>query len=202
MNDPPTVMKLTSFVDTQVTVDTVGTNHAAPPSPPEPPLKVHHVAHCCQDLVYNIPTPKIHKCCQYLFPIRSMVDFNTLDHAPSPTTQFEFLVNPVAGQYYEDLIADLPDIPTMWDSVTRVTGQPRVCGLVGDACSTIQVMLLATIRASHQWWMEVQIFATQTSYPYLLKLWISSRSLYQWWLWVPMSRWINVALNAVSFHFC
>jgi hypothetical protein len=51
-----------------------------------------------------------------------MVDFATLDHTPSTTTSFEFPVNLVAEEYYEDLIADLPDIPTIWASVTRVTG--------------------------------------------------------------------------------
>jgi hypothetical protein len=66
-----------------------------------------------------------------------MVDFATLDPAPSPTTPLEFPVNPVTEQYYEDLIADLPDIPTMRDSVMRVTSQPRVCELVDDARSMI-----------------------------------------------------------------
>jgi hypothetical protein len=61
MNGPPTVVKLTSSVDTQVTVDTVGTDHAAPPPPLHPPLKTHHVAHWWKDLVHNIPTPKVHK---------------------------------------------------------------------------------------------------------------------------------------------
>jgi hypothetical protein len=66
-----------------------------------------------------------------------MVDFTTLDCAPSPTTLFKFPVNLVAEQYYEDLIADLPDITTMQNNVTRVTSRPRTCGLVGDTRSTI-----------------------------------------------------------------
>ncbi len=45
MNDPPTVVKLTYSADTQVTADTVSTDHAAPPPPLEPPPKTHHVAH-------------------------------------------------------------------------------------------------------------------------------------------------------------
>jgi hypothetical protein len=202
MNDPPTVVKLTSSVDTQVPADTVGTNHAGPPPPLEPPQKAHHVAHWWQDLVYNIPTPKVHKCCQYLFPSGSMVDFATLDRAPSPTTPFEFPVNPVAEQYYEDLIADLPDIPTMRDSVTRVTGRPRVCGLVGDARSTIQVMLLAAHQSISSMVDGGANICLTNIYLYLLMLWISPSSLSQWQLWVPMSRWINVALNAVSSHSC
>ena len=137
MNEPPTVVKLTSSANTQATADRVGTNHAAPPPPPEPPPKAHHVACWWQDLMYNIPTPKVHRRRQYLFLSGSMVDFATLDPAPSPTTPLEFPVNPVTEQYYEDLIADLPDIPTMRDSVTRVTSQPRVCELVDDAHSMI-----------------------------------------------------------------
>ncbi len=133
MNDPPTVVKLTSSLDTWVTAVTVGIDHAAPPPPPEPLPKVHHVAHWWQDLVYNIPTPKVDKCCQYLFPSEAMVDFATYDRAPSPTTPFEVPVN-----WWQDNI-----MPTMRNSVTRVTGRPRVCGLVADASSRIQVMLLA-----------------------------------------------------------
>jgi hypothetical protein len=40
-------------------------------------------------------------------------------------------------------MAGLPEISSMRDSVTRVTTRPWVCGLIGDSCSTIQVMLLA-----------------------------------------------------------
>jgi hypothetical protein len=203
MNDPPKVVKLTSSADTQLTADMVGTNHAAPPPPPEPPPTNHHVAHWWQDLVYNIPTPKVHKCRQYLFPSGSMVDFATLDCAPSPTTPFEFPVNPVTEQYYEDLIADLPDIPTMRDSVTRVTSQPWVCELVDNAHSTIQVMLLA----AHQGISSMvdggaNICLTNILSLYSLMSWISPCSPYQWWLWVPMSKWFNVVLNVVSFCSC
>ncbi len=136
-------MRLTSSANAQLKVDTVANNHEAHPPPPEPPPIEDQVAHWWQDFIYNVPFPKVHKCCQYLFPFRTMVEFATLDCAPSPTTPFKFPIDPVAEQFYDGIIAGLPKIPPMMDSVMRITSQPWVCGLVGDLRSTIRVMLLA-----------------------------------------------------------
>ncbi len=44
------------------------------------------------------------------------------------------------------MLAELPDIPSTIDSVTRIVGNPRVCGLTGDTCSHVRVMRLETVK--------------------------------------------------------
>jgi hypothetical protein len=78
-------------------------------------------------------------------PSGSMIDVATFDCPPSPTMPSEFPFDPKADKYYESILADLLDIPSMMDSVMRVFGTPRVCGLVGDSRSTVRVTLLPTL---------------------------------------------------------
>jgi hypothetical protein len=74
-----------------------------------------------------------------------VIDFATFDCPLSPTTPFEFPFDPKADKNYDSMLAELPDIPSTMDSVMRVFGTPRVCGLVGDSQSTVWVTLLAAL---------------------------------------------------------
>jgi hypothetical protein len=78
------------------------------------------------------PLQTIDQCQCSWVPPGSMIDVATFDCAPSPTMPFEYSFDSKADKYYDSVLAELPDIPSTMDSVTRVLGTPRVCGLVGD----------------------------------------------------------------------
>ena len=66
------------------------------------------------------------------FPAGSVADDKDITRPNSPTTPFEFPVEDRGAQYFDSVIAALPDIPSTMDSVTRIITSPRVCGLNGD----------------------------------------------------------------------
>lgn len=72
------------------------------------------------------------------FPAGSIADETDITRPSSPSTPFEFPVNDDGAQYFDNVIAELPDIPSTMDSVTRIITSPRVCGLNGDARSRVQ----------------------------------------------------------------
>ncbi len=67
------------------------------------------------------------------FPVGSIADDKDITRPSLPTTPFEFPVEDRGDQYFDSVIATLPDISSTMDSVTRVITTPRVCGLNGDA---------------------------------------------------------------------
>ena len=67
------------------------------------------------------------------FPVGSILDDTDIGRPTSPITTFEFLFDPTVDQYFDSVIATLPEIPSTMDSVTRVITNPRVCGLNGDS---------------------------------------------------------------------
>ena len=72
------------------------------------------------------------------FPAGSIADEKDITRPSSPSTPFEFPVDDGGAQYFDSVIATLPDIPSTMDSVTRIITSPRVCGLNGDARSRVQ----------------------------------------------------------------
>ena len=67
------------------------------------------------------------------FPVGSIADDKNITRPSSPATPFEFSFDDAGDQYFDSVIAMLPDLPSTMDSVTRVITTPRVCGLNGDA---------------------------------------------------------------------
>jgi hypothetical protein len=72
------------------------------------------------------------------FPAGPITDDKDITRPSSPSTPFEFLVDDGGDQYFDSVIAALPNIPSTMDSVTRIITSPRVCGLNGDARSRVQ----------------------------------------------------------------
>ncbi len=126
----------TKFTDLDVTND-----HAPITPPAEPPpiiLPAEHLpflppAEPPPIKVLVDPIQTIDLCQRTQFPSGSMIDAAMFECPPSLTSPFEFLFDPKADKYYESVLADLPNISSTMDSVVRVFGTPRVCGLVGDS---------------------------------------------------------------------
>jgi hypothetical protein len=96
-----------------------------PPSlpPPEPP-----------PLDFSSGASLDSKCGQpQSFPVGLISDDTDIACPTSPNTPFEFSFDPTVDQYFDSVIAMLPDIPSTMDSVTRVITNPQVCGLNGDS---------------------------------------------------------------------
>jgi hypothetical protein len=127
---PHPVVKLTS-VTPNTSLGTVVFDPAAIPPPcdtppilpPAEPPPLEFSADIVQDGDREQP---------HCFPVGSMVDDTAMARLHSPSMPFEFLFDPTVNQYFASVLAELPDIPSTMDSVTRVVGTPRVCGLNGD----------------------------------------------------------------------
>jgi hypothetical protein len=72
------------------------------------------------------------------FPAGLIANDKDITRPSSPSTPFEFPVDDGGAQYFDSVIAALPDIPSTMDSVTCIITSPRVCGLNGDARSRVQ----------------------------------------------------------------
>ena len=139
MNDPPVsnpVVKLASMAPPASTTPLTFDTAVLPPPctiqprlpPPEPPP-------------FNVLPGEGHDGdgghTEY-FPVGLIADDRDITRPRSPTTPFEFPVEDTGDQYFESVIAKLPDIPSTMDNVTRVITNPRVCGLNGDARPRVQ----------------------------------------------------------------
>jgi len=125
MNDPPVsfpVVKLAyktqSASDDTLPIDApdLPTPCYIPPllPPPEPPPVVDTHA-------------KDHNGCDgptAYFPAGSIADDRKITRPNSPSTPFEFPENDGGAQYFDSIIAELPDIPSTMDSVTRIVNNP------------------------------------------------------------------------------
>ncbi len=142
MNDPldkTPVVKLT-FATTDASDNNLVSGPAAIPPLDEPPTCIPPAEPPPLVIPVDVLPPT------KFFPSGSMVDDTTLDRPPSPTMLFEFPFDLKADQYYDSMLAELPDISSTMDSVTRVVGNPQVCGLTGDTHSHVQVMQLETVK--------------------------------------------------------
>ncbi len=130
MNDPPVsilVVKLASMAPTTSTATLTFDMTVLPPlctiqprlPPPEPPPFDVMLGEGHDDNGGH----------QEYFPVGSIADDWDITRPRSPTTPFEFPVEDRGDQYFDSVIATLPDIPSTMDSVTRVITTPRVCGL-------------------------------------------------------------------------
>ena len=139
MNDPPVsipVVKLTSMAPTASTATlTFDTTVLPPPCtiqprlpPPEPP-PIDDVPGEGHDGDGGHP--------EY-FLVGSIANDEDITCPRLLDTPFEFPVDDTGDQYFDSVLAMLPDIPSTMDSVTRVITTPRVCGLYGDARSRVQ----------------------------------------------------------------
>jgi hypothetical protein len=89
-----------------------------------------------------LPLPKISRCCDKsgtMFPPGSLFHHDELNWPHSPTTPFSFPFEPDSSPPPADIRTELPDLPSMMDSVTRVVVVPHVCGLSGDSTTTVTV---------------------------------------------------------------
>jgi hypothetical protein len=74
------------------------------------------------------------------FPVGWILDDTDIAHLTSPITPFEFPFDPTVDQYFDSVLAMLPEIPSTMDSVTRVITNPCVCGLNGDSRSWVRTL--------------------------------------------------------------
>jgi hypothetical protein len=99
--------------------------------------------HWWQDQIdFRIPLPKISRHRDEhatMFPPGSLFDPEGLDGPPSSTSAFDFPFDLTPSQALVGMMADLPDIPSILDSVTHVVGLPRICDLSGNTSSTVTV---------------------------------------------------------------
>jgi hypothetical protein len=80
----------------------------------------------------------------HYFPVRLIADDKDINCPSLPATPFEFPFDHTGDQYFDSVIATLPDLPSTMDIVTRVITTPRVCGLNGDARSRVRKMSTGT----------------------------------------------------------
>jgi hypothetical protein len=117
--------------------DKKDSNVVFPWPPAEPP------PHWWQDPIdFCIPLPKISHCRNKLatmFPPGSLFDPEGLDSPPSSTSAFDFPFDLTPAQALDGMMAELPDLPSILDSVTHVVGRLRICGLLGNTLSTVTV---------------------------------------------------------------
>ena len=78
------------------------------------------------------------------FPVGLIIDDTNIACLTSPITPFEFPFDPTVDQYFDSVLAMLPEIPSTIDSMTRVINNPHVCGLNGDFRSKIRTLHLGT----------------------------------------------------------
>ena len=60
---------------------------------------------------------------QYI-PVGSIMDDTDMACLTSRITPFEFPFDPTVDQYFDSVLATLPEIPSTMDSVTRVINNP------------------------------------------------------------------------------
>ena len=78
------------------------------------------------------------------FPVGSIADDKDITRPNSPITPFEFPFDPTVDQYFDSVIATLPDFPSTMDSMTCVITNPHVCGLNGNSRSRVWTMPTGT----------------------------------------------------------
>ena len=141
MDDPPVpnpVVKLTSVTPNASSGTVIFDPSDIPPPcnalpilPPAEPPPIEVSADVVMD--GDLATPNC-------FPVGLMVDDTDIARLPLPNTPFEFPFDLTVDQYFASVLAELPDIPSLMDSVTRVISSPWVCGLNGDTRSTIRAL--------------------------------------------------------------
>ena len=125
MNDPQVsipVVKLTSMTHNASTETTTFDTTVMPPPcdiqpclpPPEPP-PMDFLTGADMDSACGQPQS---------FPVGSILDDTDIGHPNLPITPFEFPIDPTVDQYFDSVIATLPEISSTLDSVTRVITNP------------------------------------------------------------------------------
>ena len=77
-----------------------------------------------------LPPPEPPPCVPPSFPPNSLFDLTSRPISPTSVT-----IDLRANQELDSTLAQLPDLPSIMDSVTHVVCSPRVCGVHGDSSS-------------------------------------------------------------------
>lgn len=113
----------------------------AEPPPPTHPSDDVSLGNCSDSSQMSIDFDEVKP------PPGSLFDSVELERPPSPDVVSDFPFDPTADDHLDSLTADLPQMPTLFDSVARVVCRTRVVGLTYGFDTAVRVLRCSTSAA-------------------------------------------------------